>query len=130
MAGSGAAAGSAAGLHPLQELLVAVELALPVAIHRRQPTFRAAASDIQPTDVLAFGIQRDTNRALELLLTARASALLFLGFGHVRGLSPIGWASASQAMQTRMATPASSSSSSPNTRPPHLHTASAKCSAG
>jgi hypothetical protein len=70
------AAARGGGLNSCEQIPVAVELVLPVAIDRGQPARRAAAADVEPADVFAARVEGHADGDLELLTATRAGALL------------------------------------------------------
>ena len=83
MAGVRGRTGLGGMLQPREQVPIALVLTLPIAVDRDKLARGAATPEVEPLDVFALLIERDTDRDLELLLAAGAGTLLQLGIGDV-----------------------------------------------
>jgi hypothetical protein len=70
-------------LHSCQQLTIAIELIFPVAVDGGQPARRTTESEIQPSDVFAFIVQRDSNGHLECFIPARTATFAEVGLFEI-----------------------------------------------
>ena len=70
-------------LHSCQQLTIAIELIFPVAVDGSQPARRTTESEIQPSHILAFIVQRDSNGHLECFIPARTATFAEVGLFEI-----------------------------------------------
>lgn len=70
-------------LRPCQQLAIATELILPIAVDGSHPTRWTTESKIQPPHIFAFIVPRDANSHLECFVPARAGTFAQVGLFEI-----------------------------------------------